>query len=241
MVRNPSLLAALAVSRAFSGVDSALLDRIAAQTVQHRYARGEQIFAAGERALWLGVVMNGLVRLEREGKECGTAVALFGPRETVGSVAVCDDGSYPVTAFAAAEGTHVACVDAAFVHELAARDLAVAQGMIRALTDHSRALHARLGVASAGPVERRLVTLFLHLLERFGDQLEDGSWSIPVALSRAELAAFTDTTTESAIRTMSRWQKRGLVTTSRQGFVLPDLARLRALLTEAGDGRTVAA
>lgn len=242
MPRNSSLVRALSVSRALAGVDPALLERIATQTVHRCHARGDAIFTAGERAVVMGVVTSGLVRIHRPGGDGDTTVALFGPRETLGNLAVCDGGAYPVTAVAAVDDTWVARVDADLVRELAARDLAVAQGMIRALADHARALHTKLGISSAGSVEKRLVMLFLHLLERFGDQLSDGRWIIPVTLTRAELAALVDATIETTIRTVSRWQKRGLLSTGRDGFLLADPEALRVLLDDVPESaRTVAA
>ncbi len=241
MTRTPPLIGALAVSRAFGGASLALLERIAAQAVHRVYARGETVFKAGASASQLGVVTSGLVRVHQPSDEEDTALAIFGPRETVGNLAVCDGGPYPVTAVAAVDDTWVARVDTAIVRELMERDLAVANGMIRALADHARALHTKLGIARAGSVEKRLVVLFLHLLERFGDQLPDGSWVIPVALSRAELAALVDSTIETTIRTASRWQKRGLLSTSRDGFVVPEPARLGAILHGAPSSRRIVA
>lgn len=241
MAQNSSLVRALSVSRVLWGVDRAQIERVATQTVHRRVSRGDVIFRAGEHASFLGVVTSGLVRIHRPACEGETTVAIFGPRETLGNLAVCDGGVYPVTAVAAVDGTWVACIDANVIRDLSKTDLAVAQGMLRALADHGRALHTKLGISSAGSVEKRLIVLFLHLLDRFGDQLSDGRWVIPVSLTRAELAALVDATIETTIRTVSRWQKRGLLTTDRGGFALADPARLRAVLDEAPESSRTAA
>lgn len=241
MIRSPSLIRALSVSRAFSGVEPALLARVAAQTVHAEYTRGDVIFTAGERATCLGVVTAGLVRIHRPSADGDTMVAIVGPRETIGILAACDGGRYPVTAVSAVDDTRVARVDADLVRELMATDLAVAQGMIRALSDHAHALHTKLGICGAGSVEQRMAVVFLHLLERFGDQLDDGAWVIPVVLTRSELAALVDATIETTIRTVSRWQKRGVLATARDGFLLPDPGALGAMLDAAPDGARIVA
>lgn len=76
-------------------------------------------------------------------------------------------------------------------------------------------------------MEQRLATLLLALAERFGDEREDGSTFVPVPLSRQELSRLVGARAETVIRTMSRWQKVGVVATDARGFVLRDTERLR--------------
>jgi CRP/FNR family transcriptional regulator len=47
-------------------------------------------------------------------------------------------------------------------------------------------------------------------------------------LTRQELADLTGTTIETAIRTMSRWQKDDVVRTEKDGFVIVDRPALEA-------------
>lgn len=241
MALTLSLVRALSVSRVLGGVDLPQIEHIAVQTVHRRLNRGDVLFRAGEQATFLGIVTSGLVRIHRPAGDGDTMVAIFGPRETLGNLAVCDGGPYPVTAVAATDDTWVACVDANAICSLARRDLAAAQGMLRALSDHARALHSKIGIFAAGSIEQRLVALFLHLLERFGDQMPDGGWVIPVALTRGELAALVDATIETTIRTLSRWQKQGLLVSSRDGFVLRDPSALQARLEGSSEVARIAA
>jgi len=53
--------------------------------------------------------------------------------------------------------------------------------------------------------------------------------TIPMALSRQELADLTGTTIETCIRVMSRWGKDEIVRTEKDGFVLLDKAALEEL------------
>jgi CRP-like cAMP-binding protein len=57
---------------------------------------------------------------------------------------------------------------------------------------------------------------------------------IEVPLGREDLAAMTGTTTETASRVMSQFQKDGLIETGRQWVALKDHVRLE-LLTKEGD------
>jgi CRP/FNR family transcriptional regulator len=53
--------------------------------------------------------------------------------------------------------------------------------------------------------------------------------TIPVALSRQDLADLTGTTIETCIRIMSRWGKEDVLRTEKDGFVLIDRPSLKAL------------
>jgi len=102
--------------------------------------------------------------------------------------------------------------------------------MSRSLVAHGRVLHEKIRIMSAGSVERRLATLLRHLLERFGDEMEDGSTVIQISLSRAELACLVGATIETTIRIMSRWNKEGVVSTEEDCFLVRSPQRLADIL-----------
>ena len=65
----------------------------------------------------------------------------------------------------------------------------------------------------------------MKLGDNMGRPSPDGI-TIPMALSRQELADLTGTTIETCIRVMSRWGKNDIVRTDKDGFVLLDKAAL---------------
>jgi CRP/FNR family transcriptional regulator len=68
-------------------------------------------------------------------------------------------------------------------------------------------------------VERRVAHILLKLAVRTGKETEEGTL-ITVPLSRLDLAEMACTTLETCIRTVSRFQKSGLITTKRGGYIL---------------------
>jgi CRP-like cAMP-binding protein len=69
----------------------------------------------------------------------------------------------------------------------------------------------------------------LHLAERFGDELEGGEVTIPLPLRRSELAHLVGATVETTIRVIRKWERDGLLVTTRTGFVLRDLEPFRSV------------
>jgi CRP/FNR family transcriptional regulator len=175
----------------------------------------------------MALIASGLVKIVQPG---GAIVAILGPHETFGELAIVGGSSYWADAVAATRELELLCVDASAVHAASESSPAFARAMSRALVSHGRVLHEKIRIMSAGCVERRLAALLQHLLERFGDELEDGSMVVQIALSRAELACLVGATVETTIRMMSRWQRERIVSTVDDGFVVHSPRRLDEIL-----------
>lgn len=157
-------------------------------------------------------------------------VGIFGPGEAIGVVTVLRDIPYPVDAIAATAQVEVVHLPRADVMELSYRELDFAGALALSCAERAARMRDMHGILSAGGVESRLAAFLLDLAERFGDSdSDDGQVHIPISLSRSELAACTATTTESAIRTLSQWARKGLVRTDPSGFVIGSTDELQAL------------
>ena len=228
-----SLLRILVGARLFRGVDSEVVRTLVPHASVHRLTRGEQLWRHETAAEHLHVIVRGVLELQRiTPSNESTLVALFGPGESPGMPVALEERPYIADALAATSTVDVLRVRARPVLELLATNATLAQGVTRALLDHCRLIHAKLDVLSSGTVPKRLAACLLDLNERFGDEQEDGSDSIPFVLSRHQLATYVCARVETVIRTMSSWQRDGLVITKKDGFVIPSPDALRTLLTE---------
>jgi CRP-like cAMP-binding protein len=217
----------LRASRLFAEVDADLLSTFARRAARKRLERGTHVWHVGQPAYWMAVIVSGLVKIVQH--EEAAIVAIFGAHETFGEMAVVSGGGYSADAIAATREVDLVFVEASAVKAAFESNPAFSAAMGRSLVAHGKALQEKIRIMSAGSVERRLAALLQHLTERFGDELEDGTHVVPVALSRAELASLVGATIETTIRTMSRWQKQGIVSTSREGFVVHTPQRLAAI------------
>lgn len=216
----------LRASRLFSSLDSDLVGGFARVSSRTRYARGEYVWHASTLATHFTVIASGLVKVSRttaDGSE--TILALFGPRESVGDVAVLGERPYPADAVALTT-VEVIRIDASTVRSAFASNPALLVKMNASLIEHAQALQEKIRIMSAGNIEKRLATLLLHLASRFGDERGDGTTFVPIHVSRAECARLVGATSETTIRTFSRWQKKGLVETTPEGFALHDVEAL---------------
>ena len=209
---------ALRASRLFGALGESTLARLASASFRRTLVRGERLWSAGEQATHFFVITSGLMKIVRSGDD-GGIVTILGARESLGDAAVLGRHPYPADAYAATETAQVVGVRAEVVLGLS-DDAAVSAALQRALLQHTALLQSKIAIMSAGSMSRRLAALFSHLADRFGDESEDGSTIVPVALSRSELAHLVGATVETTIRIVSAWQKAGLLTTNATGFVL---------------------
>jgi CRP-like cAMP-binding protein len=218
---------ALRASPLFSALSPDTVRMLGPHVKRRRFERGASVWRAGEDACWMAVIASGLVKIVQPG---GAILAIFGPHETLGELAIVGDTAYTADAVAATRSVELLCVDSSAVRAASQTDIEFARAISRSLVAHGRALHEKIRIMSAGSVERRLAALLRHLLDRFGDEMEDGSNVIQIALSRAELASLVGATVETTIRIMSRWHKQGIVSTVDEGFLVHAPGRLAELL-----------
>lgn len=214
------LAATLAVLPPYSALPAEAIAEVGGGSHRRTLHRGDVLWRAGETASSFHVVLSGLLKIVRRDGDEDSIVSIFGPKEGVGDAAIVARGRYPADAIAASQVVVVLVVDGDVVHDAMVRHACFGAAMNRALLRHTEALQEKIRIMSAGSVPRRLATLLLGLAERFGDDLADGSTIVPVVLSRTELARLVGTTVETTIRMMSAWQRKGVVETTGEGFVL---------------------
>ena len=196
------------------------------------YAEGEYLWRAGDEPNHFTLIQTGLVEVRRTTPSGETTMmGLFGPRESVGDFAVLERSKYPADAVAISESLEVLRVRALPVLTAIRERPEIAGAMNRAMLSHVKVLRAKIDVMSAGSVDKRLAVLMQHLLERFGDEDEEGKLHAAVSLSRVQLARLVGARVETVIRTVSRWQKEGWIETTAEGFHLTSAEPLERIIS----------
>ncbi|HKI85196.1 MAG TPA: Crp/Fnr family transcriptional regulator, partial [Thermoanaerobaculia bacterium] len=154
-------------------------------------------------------------------------LGIFEPGEPLGAVAVYRAVDYPATAETIEEST-VLAIPRRDLFNLLETYPTLTRGLLGALSLRLFEMAGRLAELTSGRLESRFARLFLKFANSMGTSEANGVF-VPLHLSRQELADFTGTTIETAIRIMSRWGKDGLVVTEKDGFRIPDREELEAL------------
>lgn len=222
--------ASLRRNRLVASLGEKTLREMARAATLRSYERGDTIWRAGAPATHFQVIVSGMVKLIAPNPGLRQSlIDVFGPCEAVGYWVAVDGSPYIGDALPLTPKVETLLVPAnTLTRAMNTRPGAVV-AFTHGLLEHARTLRAKIAIMCAGSVEHRLAMFFVDLAMRFGDETADGV-IVRVPLSRANLAIAVGATAETVIRTMSRWQKAGVLATDARGFVLRDLTALEQLV-----------
>jgi CRP-like cAMP-binding protein len=216
----------------FAGLSERDWDKILDLFSERQYQKDDYIFLEGEAPEALYVVRSGKVKVLRhstDGKDVVLRVASSG--QLLGTVATFDGSGYPGTAQAIED-----CVLLVIARNdcltLCSRYPVFALAVIADLGARLRSSAEQIRSLAVERVEQRIARTLLKLAETAGSDVSDGR-VIEMPLTRQDVADMTGTTVETAIRTMSKFRRLGLIRTRRGKVVLVD----REALLEISESR----
>jgi CRP-like cAMP-binding protein len=227
--------AALKSNPVFAGLPATEIESLADAAREDAYRAREYVFMEGDPASWLCVVASGRVKIVKHssaGKD--VVLEILGTGEIFGGVAVIEKRPYPAAA-QALEPTTVLKIPANALIAVSELYPVVIKEMALMIGRRLRDAHDSVKSLSVDPVEARLAATLLRLAERDGARTKAGL-ALPFHLTRQSLADMTGTTVETAIRSVSRWLKAGLVSDEGSRLIIVDKTALAKI---AAGGREV--
>ena len=221
---NTSKVRILKQSLIFSSLDENESLGLSKITVERSYAPDEFIFWEGDTADWLYIVAAGRIKILKHsssGREF--IIAFFGPGEMFGEVAVFEGKSYPASAQVVNDAVVLGIRKEDFELFLS-ENPRVAVGAINVLAGRLREAQGRLKDLAGERVEQRLAKILLMLSSKLGSDLP---------FTKQEIADMTGTTTETAIRVMSRLKDGGIIRSTRGKIIIIDKVKLELLSESA--------
>ncbi len=196
------------------------------------FAANEPVCYAGDPAEYMFIVADGRVKLMHDtqaGKE--VVLDLLTRGEFFGSLSILGEDVYPDTAIAQTQVCILTIGKDAFMQILTRYPL-VSLKVIGIMSERLRAAHERLERLSAGTVEERIAHVLLRLGDKFGEKKRGVGLLIQAPLTRDDLAAMSGTTTETASRVMSQFQKDGLIQSGRGWVAISNWQGLQSIAGE---------
>src|SRR5581483_11104452 len=228
----------LATVRLFARFPRGRLEAVAARLRPKWVPRGAFVFLAGEPARALNLLWTGQIKVIHETDEGqGVILQLIRPGEIFGAAAGWGAPRYPDSAVAQ---------QPSLVLQLSARDFTdlistqphFALAVIRELCARLREAETRITELQTEQVEPRLARTLLRLARRTGVKTAAGI-DLDVRLTRQEIAELTGTTLSTISRTLSAWERQGMIHAGREHIVIRELPALRAVAAglAPGDGQ----
>jgi CRP-like cAMP-binding protein len=192
------------------------------------FEAGDLIYAAGDEARRLYVILSGKVKLVRHtlgGQD--VLLDLLGPGDFFGTLSALGDVEYPDTARAQTACCAIS-IESEDFQAIMQRYPPVTLAVLEIVRGRLRSAHDVIGRLSAQPVEGRIAATILVLADRMGEP-QPGRILIQAPISRQDLADMAGTTLETASRVVSQLRKGGLIESGRQWIAILDKAGLQSL------------
>lgn len=195
----------------------------------YRLKTGDVLLHQGDPISAFYIIHSGGMRLVSYAED-GQVVTLkvYGAGDVFGLLAI--SGSYPhPTQIEAIQDSVIIAVDGHDARALMLDYPELALTIIDLLTAHVHEGHERVRHMATKRVDRRLAQSLLKLADKFGR--EEGSHvTIDLPLTQRDLAEFTGTTVETINRTLTVWEKQGIVACSHKHITILSLCTLEAFL-----------
>ena len=183
------------------------------------YERRASIFAQGDEARFVHLLVKGVVRLSRlldDGREM--TVAVLGVGDLIGEEALFGSSVRDLNAIAiddsetlAARGDEIAA--------MAERHPSLAINIARYLNDRRCETETLVDIISGGTVESRLLGVLKRLANRHGIDSTEGR-RIALRLTHAEIATFVNSTRETISAELAALDRKGIIKRHQRAITL---------------------
>lgn len=226
---RPSVISTLKSSTIFNALTSVDIDELAKVSHMAYAERGETIWFRGDQVDFFGLVGSGFVKMVRSFSTGQEATAeIMGPGQLFGLLGVIDGQGCPLVARSVCHCWYLK-IPKDKISPIYEERVVFKDQLMRRTTQRFRQTTDVLAKMSSGRVEERIALVLVLLSESYGRKGEDGL-DIQVPLTRQDIAEMAGTTVESTIRTMSAWQKQGMIKSDHMIITILDEHALEDLL-----------
>lgn len=215
-------------SRLFAGLDAEVLAAIAAASIPRPIRTGQVLFRQGDEPPTLHVLAQGRLKIARTtGSGNVLTIRFLGPGEVPGCVAAIRHTPYPATATAVAD-SRVLTWSGSYLGQLMVRHPRIATNALDIVGGQTEEMLHRLQEFTTEPVDCRIARVLLRLASQAGQRVGTGV-EVSFPLSRQDIAELAGTTLHTVSRTLSGWERDGVVSGGRQRVVINDTKRLERI------------
>ena len=204
-------------------------ERVLSELTEAQYGKGDQIFRQGDPTEFFHIVTEGTVKCVKstpDGKECTLKMLMPGDLFCCDAAAF-EGGTHPGTAQPMGD-VRVLRMSKQSYFAMLRQSPDAALEVIRYLGNRLAEAQEKAKVLALDRADQRLAALLADLAVRNGIPEPTGI-RLPMRLTRQDMANMVGTTTETAIRIMSRFKRQRLVSGTANRLLIRDLDRLKKL------------
>ncbi|GAB4553170.1 MAG: Crp/Fnr family transcriptional regulator [Anaerolineae bacterium] len=221
-------------AKLFVDLPPPLVDQLAISSRIRALSSGEVLFHQGDPASTYYLLQSGAIRLVQhtaDGKD--VTIATFGADDLIGLLVALNGDPYPATAEVLSDSVVIAFGSSA-IWDAMNQHAPLAVRVLRLMGSRLHEAHDRIRELSVERVQQRIARSLVRLASKVGVKQPDGSIYLDLRLSRQDLAQMNGTTLETVSRTLTGWQKAGIVDSGREHITILAPHRL-VLIAEDAD------
>ncbi|MFO0706657.1 MAG: Crp/Fnr family transcriptional regulator [Nitrospira sp.] len=203
--------------------------RILRDVTEEHYTKRDVIFREGDPTEYFHIVKEGTVKCVKstaEGKECTLKMLMPGDLFCC-DAATFEGACHPGTAQPMGD-VSILRMNKKTYFDMLRRNPETAIEVIKHLGNRLKEAQEKAKILALDRADQRLASLLVDLATRNGVKDPQGI-KLPMRLTRQDMANMVGTTTETAIRIMSRFKRERLVSGTATRLIIRDLAGLKAL------------
>ncbi|GAS93823.1 Cpr/FNR family transcriptional regulator [Mycolicibacterium canariasense] len=211
----------------FHGVGTEGVDALADQLVPIDFDQGTVIFAKGDGGDRLYIIASGKVKIsDATAGDRGSILAVMGPSDMFGELALFDPGPRTSTATAITDVRTVSMDHAVFHNWISGRP-EIAEQLLRVLARRLRRTNNAIMDQIFTDVPARVAKQLLHLARQFGTQ-QGSTLRVHHGLRQTELAQLVGASRETVNKTLADFVSRGWILFDSGSLTILDTQRLVA-------------
>ena len=210
-------------------LSSADRQRVLQDLTEQHYTKRDVIFREGDPTEFFHIVKEGTVKCVKsspEGKECTLKMLMPGDLFCCDAAAF-EGARHPGTAQPMGDVSILRMNKKSYI-DMLRRNPDAAIEVIKHLGNRLNEAQEKAKVLALDRADQRLASLLVELATKNGVKDPQGI-KLPMRLTRQDMANMVGTTTETAIRIMSRFKRDRLVSGTATRLIIRDLAGLKAL------------
>jgi CRP/FNR family cyclic AMP-dependent transcriptional regulator len=207
----------------FGSLTPADRDAVLARAVLKRFTRGDLIMRRGDPAPGMSVILQGCVRIgvtSTEGQE--TSLAMLGPGDVVGEMALLDGGERSTDVIAVEDGVML-LIQRSDILSLMEKNARLCLGLMHVLCVRLRSANRSIEELATLSLPTRLGRLLLRLAKSYGKRTDRGL-RIELRLSQKDLANLAGASRGKINHCLRLWEQQGVLLREHGHFLirLPD-------------------
>lgn len=226
----PTALAVLRSSALLSPLGEADMEELASVSRLSFAEKGETIWLSNEATQHFGIAATGFVKMVQStarGQEITHEI--MGPGQVFGLLGIVEGSGCPLSARAVNKLWYLKVPKREFM-PFYDQCMPLKDHIVRRLTTRLRGAHELMARTTSTTVDSRLAAIIIMLAESYGVEQKSGELLVNVPLSRQDLADLAGTTSETTIRTLSRWRKQGVVDSEEKRLRILNLSMLESMM-----------